>query len=99
MWFWLFCASLVLNLFLMLYVRWLFKTMEEINNFASSLLEKVTDFSRHLGEIHEMEMFYGDKTLQDLLQHASQLSKDIMDLDLVFNDPIEEEDDDATPGT
>ena len=94
MWFWLFLISVAVNVFLMFYVRWFFKTLETINVDILSLVEKINTFSEHLSSIHEMEMFYGDETLRSLMQHSSELSKDILNLDLLINtDPNATEED------
>lgn len=86
MWFYLFCVSAFMNIFLAFYIRWLFKTFEIINQEIVSTVEKINDFSGHLAAVHEMEMFYGDETLQSLLTHASQLRNDLLDLDLIINE-------------
>tara|TARA_B100000427_G_C15509492_1_gene595522 strand:+ start:1173 stop:1400 length:228 start_codon:yes stop_codon:yes gene_type:complete len=75
----------------------MFKTLTSINQDVVVLIEKINDFSSHLSSIHEMEMFYGDQTLQSLMTHASELSKEILDLDLVLNEvDLEEGENDAT---
>jgi len=91
MWFWLFIISTFINLLLLFYVRWLFKSLTAINQDVVTLVEKINDFSAHLKSIHEMEMFYGDQTLQGLMTHASELSNEILDLDLLLNEEEESE--------
>lgn len=91
MWFWLFIVSTFINLLLLFYVRWLFKSLTAINQDVVTLVEKINDFSAHLKSIHEMEMFYGDQTLQGLMTHASELSNEILDLDLLLNEEEESE--------
>ena len=91
MWFWLFIVSVFINVFLMFYVRWLFKTLDAINQDIEILVQKINDFSGHLMSVHEMEMFYGDQTLQALMTHASELSSDILNLDLLLNQENQEE--------
>lgn len=90
MWFWLFLVSVLINIFLMFYVRWLFKSLNAINQDIIVLVEKINDFSGHLMSVHEMEMFYGDQTLQALMTHASELSSEILNLDLLLNQEEEE---------
>ena len=80
MWFWLFICSSILNLVLFFYVRWLFKILETINQDIEELVEKLNEFSAHLKSVHEMEMFYGDQTLQALMVHATELSSEILNL-------------------
>ena len=49
------------------------------------------EFSIHLKSVYELEMFYGDDTLKSLMDHASQLSERLEDLDLVVNEERKEE--------
>lgn len=93
MWFWLFILSIVINVFLAFYVRWLFKSLETINMDISNILQSINEFSAHLNAVHEMEMFYGDQTLQSLMQHATELSKDLLNLDLLLEETDEGEED------
>lgn len=86
MWFWLFLLSVCVNIFFMFYIKWLFKSLEAINQDIVTVVEKLNDFAAHLTAVHEMEMFYGDQTLQELMTHATELSKDILDLDLLLNE-------------
>ena len=90
MWFWFFIVSVVTNLFMLLYVRWLLSSLAIINTDVANVSEIIRDFSSHLNQIHEMEMFYGDETLQGLLSHAADLSNDLSDLDLLLNDQEED---------
>ena len=86
MWFWYFIVSAVFNVLLVLYARWLIKTISVINEDISSLSGLINDFSKHLHSVHELEMFYGDETLKSLMDHARSLSEKIFDLDLVLNE-------------
>jgi len=91
MWFWLFILSCCINLVAVFYVRWLIKTIAVINEDVESLTEMVTDFAAHTKSVYELEMFYGDETLESLMRHATQLSEKLTDLDLVLNGEEEEE--------
>ncbi len=51
----------------------------------------IEEFSTHLKSVYELEMFYGDDTLKSLMDHASQLSERLEDLDLVVNEERKEE--------
>ena len=85
MWLWFFCASFVVNIMLALYVRWLLKVLAAINEDMTNLNSMVLEFKNHIQSIYEMEMFYGDNTLKALLDHATNLSERIENLDLVLN--------------
>lgn len=93
MWFWIASSSLVVNLFLFFYVRWLLKTLEVINNDVVDLTDLVGQYSTHVESVYELEMFYGDETLKSLMEHSRELVDKIKNLDLVLN---EEEYADAT---
>ena len=86
MWFWFFVPSLFLNIFLLIYLRWLLKTVESMNEDVYSLGYLIEDFSAHIKAVHELEMFYGDETLQALMKHANQLEEKLGDLDLIINE-------------
>jgi hypothetical protein len=85
MWFWLFILSCCINLVALFYVRWLIKTIAVINQDVESLTEIVSDFAAHTKSVYELEMFYGDETLEALMKHATELSEKLTDLDLVLN--------------
>lgn len=93
MWFWLFIFSCCVNLVALFYVRWLIKTIAVINEDVESLTEMVTDFAAHTKSVYELEMFYGDETLEALMLHATKLSEKLTDLDLVLNGEDEEGED------
>ena len=94
MWFWLFIVSFCFNIVAGLYIRWLLLTITNINKDIENIDESILKFSSHLKSIYEMEMFYGDETLQSLMSHATQLSDRLQDLDLILN---EDEDDAQEP--
>ena len=101
MWLWFFCASFVVNIMLALYVRWLLKVLAAINEDMTNLNSMVLEFKNHIQSIYEMEMFYGDNTLKALIDHATNLSERIENLDLVLNvqspeELIEEKQDETT---
>ena len=91
MWFWLFIASACLNIFLILYVRWLLKQIESFNDQVKDLSEMVLSFSDHLDSVYELELFYGDDTLKALMEHSRQLSENLSNLDLILNETEEEQ--------
>ena len=70
--------SVVLNIFFFFYLRWLLKNFTFLSENIQNLLETVETFSNHLGAVHELEMFYGDETIQNLIQHTRYL-KDYFD--------------------
>ena len=69
--------SIVLNILLFLYLRWLLKNFTFLSENIYNLLETAETFSNHLTAVYELETFYGDETLQNLLTHAKQVVDEI----------------------
>ena len=87
--------SFVLNVFLFFYLRWLLKNFTVLSDNVYSLFETIDAFSNHLSAIYEMETFYGDETLQNLLEHAKQVASEIdsyRDIYTITNDDEQIED-------
>ena len=68
----LFC-SVVLNIGLLWASKNIFQTTSEMNNDIESLFSKMEKFTEHTEAIYEMEMYYGDDTLNGLMQHSREL--------------------------
>tara|TARA_Y100001937_G_scaffold38616_1_gene54915 strand:- start:1827 stop:2129 length:303 start_codon:yes stop_codon:yes gene_type:complete len=85
MWLTLFILSASINLILFFYVRWLLKTVAAINQDVSTVSNMIQEFLEHLKAIYELETFYGDQTLKNLLIHSQDLVKDLEGIDLILN--------------
>ena len=84
--------SAAMNAFFIVYLRWLLKKFAPISEGIGDMLSSMTGFSKHLEAIHELETFYGDTTLKNLIHHSKQIVKDVeiyKDIYTLFN---EEED-------
>ena len=46
--------------------------LQEVHNAA---FERIDSFKEHIEKIHELEMFYGDETLQEMIKHSKELSE------------------------
>jgi len=87
--------SVGINIFFLLYVRWLLKNFTFLSENIYNLLESAETFSNHLTAVYELETFYGDETLQNLLTHARQVVEDIKvykDIYTITNDEDKLED-------
>lgn len=69
--------SVLLNIFSAWYVRNLFDEIVERDDDVEQLIMSFTSFEEHLSSLYEMEMFYGDTTLQGLLEHSRVLIGDL----------------------
>ena len=93
--------SVLANLLLIWYVRNTLKNLLFLSDNLGVLYEVVMDFSIHLKEVYELERFYGDPTLTNLLEHSNFLRLELEKFEDVFllaesAETNEEEDDDGT---
>ena len=76
----------LINIF---FVWFIIKNLNEMDDIREDLLynlESIESFSDHLDQLHEMEAFYGDQTLQDLIGHSRRVINDIVDLQEKYYD-------------
>jgi len=63
--------------FMLFYIRWLLRTLSSIDDNITKLWVDISSFNGHIKKVHDTEMFYGDSTLQALMDHSRQLSDNI----------------------
>ena len=62
---------------------YIIKLRKELTNVSKDLeqfFKKIDDYEKHVDQIHGMEMFYGDQTLQGLIRHSREMINEIIDL-------------------
>tara|TARA_Y100000310_G_C20072427_1_gene530017 strand:- start:196 stop:549 length:354 start_codon:yes stop_codon:yes gene_type:complete len=81
--------SVTINVFFVFYLRWLLKKLVFLSENIGDLLKTMEGFSGHLESVHELETYYGDPTLKNLIVHSKQIVKDIemyRDIYTLFHD-------------
>ena len=81
--------SIILNATLIWYLIIAIKRSNEIREDTLSIFNSIESFADHLEEIHELETFYGDQDLQNLISHSRSLINSIIDTQEKFYDDIE----------
>ncbi len=76
--------SLVVNFGLILYARWLIKILQVKEEEATNISEIVAEYVAHVKSVHEMEMFYGDNTLNSLIEHGTSLVEKVENLEYIL---------------
>ena len=66
-------ASLVLNVLLIWYFRTQISKIIVASNEASEIFSMIDAYAEHLQSVYEMPTFYGDGTLQGLLEHTKEM--------------------------
>jgi len=83
--------SVSLNILMFWYATKLLGTVRFIQENAEAIQVISEDFKQHLNEVNQMEMYFGDETLSELLKHAAHVSTQISTL----NEIMEIQDDEA----
>ena len=76
------------------YVRGLLRVMYQMTVDVQQMEDKMVEFSKHLDNVYEMEMFYGDETLGQLIRHSKEVVNSISKFRNLFeieNDKTNEE--------
>jgi len=95
-----FCILLTAAMGVMIwYVRRLISTLDEVYGLVKIALGAIIEYEEHLERVYNMDTFYGDSTLEGLLEHSRDLKKGLEDLvstsEDFFGDEPEEEGIDA----
>ena len=80
----LFIVSTCLNIFLVWYCRNLMVSLYDVSENMQTLVEEVLLFDQHLNSVHEMEAFYGDDTLGNLIRHSRGLTETLEDFAEIY---------------
>ena len=69
----LFYSSVLLIVAYSMFVKYLLDQRRQMIIDAEDLVSKIYNFSEHLERVYELEMFYGDETLESLFNHSREL--------------------------
>ena len=76
------------------YATKLLGTVRFIQENAEAIQVISEDFKQHLNAVNQMEMYFGDETLSELLKHAEHVSTQISTLSEIME--IQDEEEEAT---
>lgn len=88
----LFVFSFIANLFLLFYCVKIARRIFVVGSNLQVLYDTIELFKQHVNVVHESEMFYGDQTLQDLIEHSTSVLEVLETYDDVMSIVIVEED-------
>ena len=84
--------SVAVNLIFVFYSRWLISILKTREEDANVLADRIAEYVKHVKSIHEMEMFYGDQTLQSLIDHGTNLVETVEGFDFLLSEEEIEDD-------
>ena len=76
--------SVVINVLAVLYIRFLLKNLVYQNELANDLIQSANGLKNHLTNLHEMEMFYGEPIIQNLITHCNEVTEVIEDFEYLI---------------
>ena len=88
--------SVSFNVLMIWYATKLLGTVKFVQENAEAIQVISEDFKQHLDAVNQMEMYFGDETLSELLKHAEHVSGQISTLSEIMEIQKEDEDDEAT---
>jgi len=67
------CVSFTLNCFLIWFAREQSQRLSYVSQNLGDLIELLAAYKNHLKKVYSLDTFYGDETLQHLLEHTRAL--------------------------
>ena len=77
-------VSLLLNIGLVVYLRAAITRLLLVSEELGDFQDIINSFLSHLELVYNLETFYGDQTLQNLLAHTTELSEQIELFDYIY---------------
>ncbi len=77
--------SLIINVGLVVYAKAAISRLVLISEELGDLQDIINSFLEHIQQVYEMEMFYGDQTLQGLMEHARDFSLQMDSFEYVYS--------------
>ena len=78
-------VSMLANISLLAYVRSVLSRLLFVSEELGDLQDMVNNFSNHLSDIYNLEMFYGDETLQSLMEHAISFNEQLETFEVIYS--------------
>jgi hypothetical protein len=98
--------SVLLNVGVFVYARAAITRLLSVSEELGDLQQMVNTFADHLQAVYELESFYGDETLNSLLQHAISFNEQLDTFEYIYslteeesfvNDESDIDEEDSTP--
>jgi hypothetical protein len=89
----LFVLSLISNVVMIFYVRWVLNNYKEVVKGLDSIGDLITEYVMHLKSVYELEMFYGDETLSNLLKHGKEIVEKLDNIEMLGEGDENDKDD------
>ena len=82
-------TSIIINCVLMWYTKKVVDVSDSLKDDVVDIYNEIESYSDHLDQIHELETFYGDQDLQNLIKHTRTVVNNIIDIQQKYYDDVE----------
>tara|TARA_R110002020_G_C15835029_1_gene734609 strand:+ start:144 stop:479 length:336 start_codon:yes stop_codon:yes gene_type:complete len=86
--------STIANIGLFIYARTVLSRLLFVSDELGDLQDMVNNFAKHISEVYNLEMFYGDQTLQSLMEHAVSFNEQLETFEIIYSLTSEEKEPD-----
>ena len=77
--------SVIGNVFFFVYIRSILARLLFVSEELGDLQNMIDAFAKHVQSVYELEMFYGDQTLQALLDHAVSFNEQLETFEWIYS--------------
>ena len=82
--------SVGFNVLIFAYARSAITKLLTVSEELGDLQLMINKFSSHVKDVYSLEMFYGDQTLESLMQHAVSLNEQLETFEVIYSLTTEE---------
>jgi hypothetical protein len=77
--------SALLNIAVFAYARSAISRLLYVSEELGDLKTMVNSFSKHIAGLYQLEMYYGDQTLHDLVDHARSFNEQLETFEFIYS--------------
>ena len=77
--------SVILNILFIWYIRRILVQLLFVSENTENMLDSLNEFSTHLEKVHSLETYYGDLTLQNLINHSKKITEELGEYRIIYN--------------
>jgi len=89
--------SILINVGVFVYARSVVTQLLSVSEELGDLKNMIDSFANHTRDVYGMEMFYGDQTLESLMDHARSLNEQLDTFEYIYSLTGTEEEIDEQP--
>jgi len=78
-------TSIALNCVLLWYIRKMLGKLLSVSDNIGNLVEDLASYQNHLQQLYEMEMYYGEPSIKNLIIHSRQIIEHVKEFNDVYN--------------